>query len=209
MPLAADAWSGMIGAALKGDPMKLNGITVALVLGTLACTSCQKPTAENTESVPPSAPVAAAPPAYEPPVPGRYFLRRKASVETDSGIAGYVPGTMLQQTAPGRYRTADGRTLKLAATDVTNNIAEARVLAGKDAATQVALGRNQTDVSAAPAAALSQVPPSAVGRTATPAPAPLGSTSSLNRGSYGETKAFVDTDGDGRKFDTRQKSRLK
>lgn len=196
--------------------MKLIGMTAALLA--LALASCEKPTAENREPAS-GPPVATPPPVRQFAAPGNYFLRRAVSVVTDSGVAGFPPGTAVRQTAKGKYRTADGRTLTLKASDVTNDIGEARTLAGRDAAVQAALARvpvsaPATTVVVASKPLVEQALPPVVASAAPPAKAatlgvPIGSASPLNRGAYGRTEAFVDTDGDGRKFDTNQRSRVR
>ena len=69
---------------------------------------------------------------------------------------------------------------------------------------------------------VAEVPPAPVPEIAAPTPAPpvvarvpitprpaMRSESSLSRGAYDQRGAFIDTDGDGRKFDFRQRSRTK
>ncbi len=195
--------------------MKLTGMTITLLA--LALASCERPTAENRKPAP-SPPVATAPPMRQIAAPGNYFLRRPVSITTDAGIAGYPAGTAVRQTSAQKYKTADGQILKLAANDVTNDLNEARALAGRDVVVQAALTRIPVRASATPpvvvvsrpATQAAPVPARAIAsvNTRTPAP-PIVSESPLNRGAYGRTEAFVDTDGDGRKFDLRQPSRVR
>lgn len=205
--------------------------TTLLLTLALALAGCDKPTASNepapepaapappapvpapAKPAPPIAPVAAAAVALEPvrelAPAGVFFLTQSVSVETDSGIARLLPGQRLALVKPGTY-TADGRQLTLRDDQVTNDLALARQFASLDARAQAALHgslKRAADTADAAKAAAQAVPPSApvpVAAAATPfAPRP----NALNSKAYGATKAFVDTDGDGKKFDTQQKSR--
>ncbi len=86
--------------------------------------------------VPPAVTAAPAAPPRELAPAGRFYLRRKMSVETDSGIVGYPPGSMVTLTARDQYRTADGNLLTAIEADVTNDLAEVRQLVSADAAQQ-------------------------------------------------------------------------
>ena len=205
--------------------------TILLLTLALALAGCDKPTASNepapapaatapvpapAKPAPPIAPVAAA--AVAPVAPERvrelapadvFFLTQSVSVETDSGIARLLPGQRLALVKPGTY-TADGRQFTLRDDQVTNDLALARQYASLDARAQAALHgslKRAADTADAAKAAAQAIPPSAPSAsapTATPfAPRP----NALNSKAYGATKAFVDTDGDGKKFDTQQKSR--
>jgi hypothetical protein len=138
----------------------MNKLIGSIALVALAFSSCQKsetntadaenepPRVEATPApaAPEATPVAKAIPAPTPAPelapPGRYFLRRKASIETSEGIVGLPPGTPLDQTAPGQYRTLEGAAVAVSDSDVTNVMNEARALASQDRATQAALARS-------------------------------------------------------------------
>lgn len=153
--------------------MKLTGLIVATVA--IALAGCQKPVAETTpQPPPPELPVVESVPAAPPPVPvavieepptsvappepvrelapaGVFYLRAKKSLTTDDGIVGFAPGTVLRETAPGEYATRDNQTLKLAAHEITNDLAEARQLAGYNAAIRAAQAQGLRQVMAAEA----------------------------------------------------------
>ncbi len=175
----------------------------------------QKPAADVANSASMAAPTPEGSP-FAPP--GVFFLVKKVSLETDSGIIGYPPGSKVHLVGR-QYVTRDGRHLTLRAEQVTNDLRIAEGVAGHDAAAQAAI-RSTRRMPVAPPAAVVNASPGPVVRPirgevvvadihiapASPRPA-LGASSPLNEKAYGRTEAFVDTDGDGKKFDFRQKSR--
>lgn len=81
----------------------------------------------------------------------------KVSIETDSGITGLRPGTVVQQRSPTEYTTPEGQKLTLRPDQVTNDLRIARQVAGADAAAQATLARisaprppNRTTAAATP-----------------------------------------------------------
>jgi hypothetical protein len=144
--------------------MKLIGMTVIVAL---ACASCSKPIATETEEVqqpvPPATPSAEPPPAPEPasasappaPAPpqlapeGVFYLIAAARVETDSGVHGLPPGTGVKRVRPGIYLTPYGE-VPLADAQLTNDMNVAR--AARDAAmSEQAALRNRSAADAAAA----------------------------------------------------------
>ena len=121
---------------------------------------------------------------------GIFYTVVKASIETDSGIIGIKPGTKVKLVAPGEYETG-GQRVKLTDDQVTNDLRIAQRVLAADAAGQAALRREmatwrQAEPPAAPAAAAPPVSRIYVYGRPAPTPAPTG----LNRGAYGEKKAF-------------------
>lgn len=80
---------------------------------------------------------------------------------TDDGIIGFTPGTCLREFAPGEYLTNEGQALKLAAHEVTNDLAEARQIAGYSAAVRSLTARNIALLDAPKPAAAEATPASA------------------------------------------------
>lgn len=119
-----------------------------------ALTACQKkPT--TAEEPPPEeasrvaapatpAPIAAAPtPAPAIPAPalapeGVYFLTAATSVETAEGLVGLQTGTRVTRQTNGRFKAGEHE-LDLRPDQITNNLAVAGRLAGRDAAAQAAI----------------------------------------------------------------------
>jgi hypothetical protein len=127
----------------------------------LAVASCGKKTGEQAAT---SAPERVAPATPEPHLVasgGAFFLVKKATLETSSGVFNYRPGTKVHKVGSG-YLTSDGRKLTLRADQVTNNLQKAQEAAGNDAAAQA-----QIQAAVKTARALQPVPPKAA---ATPLP---------------------------------------
>lgn len=111
--------------------MKLKNTILCCALTGLALTSCQKkPQAEVAVAVERTAPATPEPHLVAPA--GVYFLVKKTSVETDSGILNYAAGTKVHKIG-GRYVASDGRQITLRADQVTNNLQLAQQAAGHDA----------------------------------------------------------------------------
>jgi hypothetical protein len=62
---------------------------------------------------------------------GVFFLVSRASVETDSGVFNYLPGSKVLKSG-SRYITFDGKQLNLRADQITNDLRIATKLAGND-----------------------------------------------------------------------------
>ncbi|MES2573279.1 MAG: hypothetical protein V4710_24875, partial [Verrucomicrobiota bacterium] len=90
----------------------------------------------SVEAVEPPAPAVA-----EPASPARWFLRRKASIETADGIVGLPPGTEVEHISADQYRVPSGDTITLADAEVTNVVSEARALVSNERAGQAAVSR--------------------------------------------------------------------
>ena len=129
--------------------MKTTMVWVALCALMLA--ACDKKTtaqsdrseSSNSASGAPSAPSAK---LYLPPEempspfapPGVFFLVTKVSMETDSGLFNYPPGTKVLKSG-AKYTTFDGRQLSLRADQVTNDLRIATRVAGNSPKLQAAI----------------------------------------------------------------------
>jgi hypothetical protein len=126
---------------------------IACIMACVLIGSCSKhDKAETTDTD--QAPVAPPPPAATPepvkavvaatPAPkrlapdGMFFLVVKKSVETSDGISGLAPGTQVLRQADGKY-VADGHTLALQPSEITNDLDVAARYAGADARAQAAI----------------------------------------------------------------------
>ena len=78
--------------------------------------------------------------------PGVYILLKYSSCETDSGIIGYPPGSILtKHNLPNQYCTRDNRILTLKESEVTNNIETARPYVSADYLNQLNLIRSKNE----------------------------------------------------------------
>jgi hypothetical protein len=75
---------------------------------------------------------------------GVYFLIGSISIETDEGIERINPGARLERQPDGSYTDSRGRTFKLRADEVTNDLRVAQRIAGADAANQAAIRQQLT-----------------------------------------------------------------
>ncbi|MDB6174321.1 MAG: hypothetical protein JWL59_3632 [Chthoniobacteraceae bacterium] len=102
----------------------------------------------QTESLPPTPPVAVATPAPNYFAPeGVYFLLAATSVETEDGIVGFKPGSEALKQANGKYRVGEHE-IELRPDQLTNDLRIAGSLANADAAAQAAI-RSSGQVGAA------------------------------------------------------------
>lgn len=62
---------------------------------------------------------------------GVFFLLERVSMETDSGVLSYLPGTKVIKSG-NRYITSDGKQLTLKATQITNDLRIATKVAGNN-----------------------------------------------------------------------------
>lgn len=155
---------------------------LALLVGGLALTGCEKAntpeatpeTPAETEATPsPATPSPAEPAPEEPPKAaaaatprplapeGVYFLRAAQSIETDAGIVGVKRGQQLTKTSAGTYTTAAGETLTLSPDAVTNDIEEIRQILGGEqqaSASLAAWKQQQTQVQTAQQAQVAATP---------------------------------------------------
>lgn len=206
-------------------------LTPILALTLLALAACEKKLTVSTAPAPtpePIAPATPAPTATPAPVPkiaeatpapatpapashlapeGVFFLTVAKSIMTDDGIIGLPPGTKVLRQAEGAYLAGEHK-LTLRADEVTNDLRMAQQLAQAARSVPVAAAAPVAPVAAAAAIA---VPPAATPRVvyvprarSTPAPTPA---NALERAAFSKKKAFRDTDGDGRAFDTNQRPR--
>ena len=93
------------------------------------------PVASAATSTPVTAPPAATPPPSHLAPEGVYFLTRAVSVETADGIVGLSPGTQAVRQADGRY-LADGHSVELLPSQITNDLRMAQHAAVADQAAQ-------------------------------------------------------------------------
>ena len=154
---------------------------IAILAACLCAASCSKREAatEPDETVSATPPPAATPPpkpevAIATPPPKRlapdgvFFLLRAKSVETPDGIVGLKPGTAVVQQPDGKF-VADGHTLDLLPTDMTNDLDIAGRVVGTDARAQATIRQalqtrpapltasgNSTATKSAPASTTSQ-----------------------------------------------------
>jgi hypothetical protein len=117
----------------------------AMMMGAALCAlmfaGCNKKPVAEAEAETQSAPVAArasagkyvAPEEMESPFapPGVFFLLERVSLETDSGVLSYLPGTKVIK-AGSRYITSEGKQLTLKAAQITNDLRIATKLAGNN-----------------------------------------------------------------------------
>lgn len=133
-------------------------ITMACLLAGLALASCRKsPQAQEA----PERIVLSTPEPHLVAPPGAFFLTKKISMETDSGIINFRPGTKVNRVG-NRYVTADGKQLTLSANQMTNNLQLAQRAAGDDAkavAIIQAATRTARATQPAPAATSSETAP--------------------------------------------------
>lgn len=164
-------------------------------LAGLVLTSCgKKPQAEVAVVPEPTVPATPEPHLVAPA--GVYFLVKKASVETDSGILNYAAGTKVHKIG-GRYVASDGRQITLRADQVTNNLQLAQQAAGHDAK---ALAIIQATAQTA-RAIQSSTPPAAASTTS-----PINASTPKENVSYAKPAAGKSGDAESRRSDS---SRLK
>ncbi len=166
-----------------------------IVAGTLAagCTKTDKTVTEEDEDEPiveatpaPAEEVTiaeATPPPKRFAPEGVFYLITKKSIETDSGIVGFRPGTPAQLQPDGKY-LVEGRTMELLPNEITNDLDLAARYAGADAQAQSAL-RQRLFSAAPPTPAPSGSNKKKKSTSPKPKPRPQGSTfkstSSLNQ----------------------------
>jgi hypothetical protein len=107
-------------------------LTACSLLGFAAFSGCDKKPQANSAGT--TAPAFVPPSIPEPHLvsaQGTYFLLKKVTTETDSGVINFQPGTKLVRVND-RFITADGKRLTLRADQVTNNLHAAYLAAGRD-----------------------------------------------------------------------------
>lgn len=150
--------------------MKNPGMLIAAVAA-LTFANCHKPVAEDDNRPPilkaPPPPAKPVPVARATPVPiatpqprelapdGVFYLRVKKSITTNDGITAFPAGTLVRRTFGGEYLTLDGQVLKLDAREMTNDLAEARQIAGYTTSARAAQARAIATASATPASTAS------------------------------------------------------